>query len=57
MLQRGEIRPEPQDASARGRTGGQTYDKPRRCRLIARPGRKNLMQRALEKATMETGIG
>lgn len=56
MLQRREIRPEPQDPPALGRAGRQSRDEPGRCRLIARYGGENLMQRALEKPPMQAGI-
>ncbi len=56
MLQRGEIRPEPEDSSVPGRAGGQSCDKPGRYGLIARRGRKNLVQRPLENPPMQAGV-
>jgi hypothetical protein len=56
MLQRGEIRPQPEDPPALGHACHQTHGKPGRSRFVASRSRKNLMQRAFEKSAMQAEI-
>ncbi len=56
MLQRGEVRPEPQDAFAFGGACGQSHGEPGRRRLVTSYGWKNLMQRAFEQPPTQAGI-
>jgi len=56
ILQRGEIRPEPQEAPAPGHAGGQHRYKSGCRRPIAGRHWKNLVQRTFEKPAMQAGI-